>query len=426
MSGRGFERLRVACLTLFSVIGLAACGGSGGGGTITTPPPPGPPPPPPPAAGPTVTVQQVFTQIPGAEIASPVAMMQAPNDPNRWFVVRKNGAIRQFNNDPNVMTTSSFLDISALVDSGFFESGLLGLAFHPDWPTTPEVFVSYTATGPDPVARPLLSRISRFTSTDGGLTANAATEEVLLIVAQDDTNHNGGDLHFHPTDRYLYASFGDGGGTGDPLERGQNPSFLLGTIIRIDVDGNAPYEIPNDNPFAGNATCPGGISVPNTECPEIFAYGFRNPWRFSFDAQTGELWAGDVGQGSWEEVDRVVSGGNYGWDQREGAHCFEPATGCDTTLLDPVTEYENNGGASITGGYVYRGTALPELQGWYVFADFITGDFYAVEATSQPTVAPALIENLGFGPSAFAEGTDGELYILGFSGNAIYQIVDAP
>ena len=425
MSDSAFVRLRAGLLALFSVLTIAACGGGGGsGGTITTPPPgPPPPPPPPPVTAPTVTTQQVFTQLPGAEIASPLAMMQAPNDTNRWFVVRKTGEIRQFNNDPNVMTTSLFLDVSGLADANFFESGLLGMAFHPDWPTTPEAFVSYTETGPDPISQPLRSIISRFTSTDGGVTLNAATEEILLVVPQDDSNHNGGDLHFHPTDGYLYVSFGDGGGAGDPFERGQDPNTLLGTIIRIDVDGTAPYEIPNDNPFLGNPTCPVGAG--NAPCPEIFAYGFRNPWRFSFDSQTGELWTGDVGQGAWEEVDRVVSGGNYGWDEREGAHCFEPATGCDATLLDPVTEYENQGGASITGGYVYRGTALPELQGWYVFADFITGDFYAVEATSQPTVAPALIENLGFGPSAFAEDVDGEVYILNFNGNAIYQIVDA-
>lgn len=351
---------------------------------------------------------------------SSVALKQAPGDNTRWFVVQQSGVISQFNNDPNVNAATPFLDISANVDSGFFESGLLGLAFHPDWPATPNVFVSYTAPG-----APLLSRISRFTSLDGGATLTAATEELIVEFVQDDTNHNGGDLAFHPMDGYLYASFGDGGGGGDPFDRGEDPTNLMGTIIRIDVDGLTPYEIPNDNPFFGNQMCLNGFGIAN--CPEIFAYGFRNPWRISFDSQTGELWTGDVGQGAWEEVDLVVSGANYGWDIREGAHCHEPAAGCDpTSLTDPVTEYENLGGASITGGFVYRGTALPELQGWYVFADFITADFYAVEATSLPTVLPTLIETLGFSPSTFAQDNDGELYIVGYGGGTIHQIVDSP
>ena len=422
MTGRATTTMRAGFLALFSILGLAACGGSSSG-TITTPPPgpPPPPPPPPPVAAPSVTTSQVFTNLPS--IGTKVMMKQAPGDNSRWFVVRQNGEILQFNNDPLANATAPFLDISDRVDNGFSESGLLGLAFHPDWPLTPEAFVNYTATGS---AGPLTSRISRFTSLDNGLTLNAATEEILLTVEQDFGNHNGGDLHFNPMDagNYLYASFGDGGSGGDPNDRGQDPSNLLGTIIRIDVDGGMPYAIPADNPFAGNPMCASGVGT--ATCPEVFAYGFRNPWRFSFDSQTGDLWTGDVGQGDWEEVDLVVSGGNYGWRQREGAHCFNPSSGCDTTLLDPVAEYANTGGASVTGGYVYRGMALPELQGWYVFADFVTGDFYAVDATSQPTVSPELIENLGFSPATFAQDTDGELYIIGYSGNNIYQIVDAP
>ena len=418
MIGRAITCVRAGFVALVSTLGLAACGG--GGGTVTNPPPP-PPPPPPPVTAPSVTTSQVFTNLPA--IGTKVAMKQAPGDSSRWFVVRQNGEIVQFNNDPNVNSTLPFLDITDRVDNGFSESGLLGFAFDPDWPVVPEAYVHYTATGPS-TAEVLTSRISRFTSIDGGLTLEQASEEILLTVPQFAGNHNGGDLHFHPMDDYLFASFGDGGGGGDPQENGQNTSNLLSTIIRIDIDGGTPYNIPTDNPNFGNGMCTMGVGA--GACAEIFAYGFRNPWRFSFDRQTGDLWTGDVGQGSWEEVNRVVSGGNYGWDEREGAHCFEPASGCDTTLLDPVAEYPNMGGASVTGGYVYRGNQLPELQGWYVFADFVTGDLYAIEANSLPTATPLLIENLGFSPSTFAEDVDGEVYVIGYGGNAIYQIVDAP
>ncbi len=238
-------------------------------------------------------------------------------------------------------------------------------------------------------------------------------------------NHNGGNLAFGP-DGFLYASFGDGGSGGDPQDNAQNTSNLLGTIIRIDVDGASPYEIPTDNPNFGNGLCLQGFGA--LDCPEIYAWGLRNPWRFSFDSATGELWAGDVGQGTWEEVDRIERGRNYGWDDREGAHCFEPPSGCILNSVDPITEYGRALGASITGGYVYRGMAIADLVGWYVFADFISGRIFAVLADSQPTVAPTEIEDTGlqFSFSAFAEDSFGEIYLLHHSNGTVYQLVVAP
>ncbi len=392
---------------------LAACGG--GSDTVNLVPPPPPPPPP---VAPTATVQQVFTAL--QPFTQPVAMTQAPGDPTRWFVVEQSGVIQVFANDPNVTTPSEFLDISALVDDSFSESGLLGMAFHPNFPATPFVYVNYTASG-----APLTSRIARFQSVDGGLTLLPVPEEILLEILQPFGNHNGGDLHFGP-DGFLYASFGDGGSGGDPQNNAQNEANLLGTILRIDVDGVSPYEIPVDNPNAGNALCTQGFG--GAVCPEIYAWGLRNPWRFSFDSSTGELWAGDVGQGAWEEVDRIQLGGNYGWRVREGAHCFNPSSGCSTAFEDPITEYGRGLGASITGGYVYRGAAIANLVGWYVFADFISGRIFAVPDDSQPTVTPTVIDDTGlqFAFSAFAEDNNGEIYLLHYSNGTIYQLVVSP
>jgi glucose/arabinose dehydrogenase len=365
-------------------------------------------------------VQQVFSGL--ATFTQPVALKQAPADGSRWFVVEKPGVIRSFLNDPAVSTRTTFLDISARVDSSFSESGLLGLAFHPSWPGTPEIFVSYTVTGPGS-GFPLTSRISRFTSLDNGMTVDPASEEILLTLNQDNNNHNGGDIAFGPNG-LLFAGFGDGGGGGDPNENAQNTQNLLGTIIRIDVDGNAPYEIPLGNPFAGNSACTTGVG--GADCPEIFAWGLRNPWRFSFDSATGTLWAADVGQQAWEEVNRVALGQNYGWNDREGAHCFDPPSGCSTNSIDPITEYARALGQSITGGYVYRGSAIADLVGWYVFADYVTGRVFAVPESSQPTVAPNEIDDTSLLISAFAEDIDGELYLLSYTGGTIYRLIDAP
>ncbi|MEM7432715.1 MAG: PQQ-dependent sugar dehydrogenase [Pseudomonadota bacterium] len=398
-----------AILGLFSTLGLiiAGCGGGGGGGggggNLN---PPNPPPPPPSS---TVSTQQVFA---GVTLSAPVGMVQAPGDNTRWFAIEQTGVVVVFDNDDANATRDVFVNITGRVAAGG-EMGLLGIAFHPDFATNGEVFLSYTAPG-------MISTISRFTSFDGGLTLDPASEEIILTVPQDQGNHNGGGIAFGP-DGFLYIGFGDGGGGGDPLERAESTTNVLGAFLRIDIDIAVGYQIPPGNPFAGNALCVGGFGSGN--CPEIFAWGFRNPWRWSFDMQTGQLWVGDVGQGSWEEVDRVDVGENYGWDIREGAHCHEPSTGCSTNgLTDPVTEYPNGADISITGGYVYRGTAVPDQVGNFIFGDFGSGRVWSVAADAPIGTDPTEIADTNFSISSFAQDADGEVYIVDIGGS-VHQIV---
>lgn len=397
---------------LFVVVAVTGCGGSSGGGGSVAPPAGGPPPP----SVPSIALEQVFTQLP---LAQPIVMKQAPGDATRWFVAERLGRVRVFANDPNVSTSDVFLDISSVVDASG-EGGLLGFAFHPDFPQTPEVFVNYTRTG---ASTPLVSYVSRFYSADNGLTVDAGTEEILLTLAQEQSNHNGGDVHFGP-DGNLYVSFGDSGGGGDPRGYGQATNILHGSILRLNIDGNAPYETPVGNPFAGNGLCLQGVG--SAACPEIFAWGFRNPWRFSFDWVTGKLWVGDVGQGDWEEIDVVEAGLNYGWNVREGAHCYPPSATCNAAgLTDPVTEYGRSLGGSVTGGYVYRGSAVPDLLGWYVFADWSSGRVMAIPEDSAPGVAPDVLLESGISIVTFGVGVDGELYVVDLVGT-IHEVQSAP
>jgi glucose/arabinose dehydrogenase len=302
----------------------------------------------------------------------------------------------------------------------FSESGLLGMAFHPNFPATPFVYVNYTVTGSG-VGNLLTSRISRFQTLDGGLTLSPDSEQFVLEIPQPFVNHNGGNLAFGP-DGFLYAAFGDGGSAGDPQDNAQNDHNLLGTIIRIDIDSATPYAIPPTNFNEGNAVCTQGFGA--APCPEIFAWGLRNPWKFSFDRVGGELWAGDVGQDSWEEIDLVISGANYGWRQREGAHCFDPASGCADIFSDPVAEYPRSVGQSVTGGYVYRGSAITDLVGWYVFGDFQTGRLLGFLATSQPVVTPIEFDDTPLFISTFAEDIAGELYLMDYVTGTIFQIIE--
>jgi glucose/arabinose dehydrogenase len=368
---------------------------------------------------PQVQLQQVFAGLTPA-LAAPVSLQQAPGDATRWFIVEQAGTIRAFANDDGATATLSFLDITGRVRFGG-ERGLLGMAFHPDFPNTPEVFVSYTRQ-PDGT-----SLVSRFTSTDGGQTLDPSSEQVILSMPQDFANHNGGNIVFGP-DGHLYIGFGDGGDGGDPLERAQDNTNLLGTMVRIDIDGGSPYAIPAAepaNPFAVNQICPQGFSVGGEECPEIFAWGLRNPWRFSFDRQTGSLWAGDVGQNAWEEIDIVTTGGDYGWDDKEGSSCYEPASGCIDDSIDPVTEYGRDLGASVTGGYVYRGSGVPDLAGWYVFGDFVSGRLFAIPADSETGTLPEVLQETGLAIAAFGESVDGELFVVNYGGS-VHQIISAP
>lgn len=351
---------------------------------------------------------------------APVAMMQAPGDTNRWFVIEQQGIVRVFPNMANVTNNdvSVFIDIRTRVLSGG-EQGLLGMAFHPNFGNGNfEVFLSYTRNNGG-----LESAITRFRSNDNGLTLDATMEDIILTIPQEFNNHNGGQITFGP-DGFLYAGWGDGGSGGDPNDHAQNTNNLLGTITRINVNGGTPYAIPAGNPFAANSanTCPQGFG--GGDCPEIYAYGFRNPWRWSFDRLNDDLWVGDVGQNQWEEVDRVVVGANYGWRCREGAHDFN-TVGCGGGLIDPITEYDHSLGQSITGGYVYRGTAIPELQGFYVYGDFVQGRIWAIPATSQQGAVGLELLDTAFGISSFAEDHDGELYVIDYAGG-VHQIVDVP
>lgn len=359
-----------------------------------------------------VELEEAFPDLPN--LTRPVAMRQPPGDTSRWYVVEQPGVVRAFDNDADASSFTEVIDIEGRVDDDPNEAGLLGLAFHPDFASNGHVYLSYTAPG-----NALVSHVSRFTSNDGGATLDPGSEDDVLVVNQDFGNHNGGHIAFGPDDN-LFIGLGDGGSGGDPNGRAQDTTNLLGAMLRIDVDGGDPYGIPSDNEWADNALCPADHSS-DANCPEIYAWGLRNPWRWSFDSATQELWVGDVGQGEWEEIDVVELGGNYGWDCREGAHAYTgPPDGSDAAcpapenLIDPVHEYDHSNGVSITGGYVYRGDAIPALEGRYVFADFATSTIWALEADGQGGYTREQIAQSPQGVSSFAEGPDGELYVLGW------------
>ena len=356
------------------------------------------------------TTPNAFPNLP--VFSSPVGLLQAPGDDSRWFAIEQAGRVRTFANQSNVGAATDFIDIRGRVAAGG-ELGLLGMAFDPNFATNRRVFLSYT-TG----ASPRVSRVSRFTSADNGATLDPNSELVLLTVNQPEDNHNGGNIVFGP-DGYLYLGLGDGGGGGDnhgSIGNGQRLSTLLGKILRIDVGATTPYAIPISNPFASNPRCPAdGSGTQN--CPEIFAWGFRNPWRFSFDRDTGDLWVADVGQSMWEEVDRVELAGNYGWRCREGAHDYNTANCNGGGFIDPVAEYDHSLGVSITGGYVYRGTRFAPLQSRYIFGDFGSGRIWAwiAEQVTQPR-QPTLLADTNLAISSFGEANDGELYVVNYGG----------
>jgi uncharacterized repeat protein (TIGR03806 family) len=361
-----------------------------------------------PASNSAIELERAFANL---SFSKPVWMEQPPGDGSRWYVISQNGTIETFANDPQVAAAQTALsfDDGRVVGGG--ERGLLGMAFHPDWPATAELFISYTTS----VGGQLTSRISKVSARDDGVTFEASTEQVIFEVDQPAGNHNGGQIGFGP-DGYLYISFGDGGGGGDTYGNGQNKDTVLGALLRIDVLGaEQPYAIPPDNPFADG----GGA-------PEIYAWGLRNVWRFSWDRQTGQLWAGDVGQNAWEEIDRVELGGNYGWPAKEGTHCFD-VDPCEAgPWIDPVVEYahqDNN--RSVTGGYVYRGDDIPALKGHYIFADYASGRIWQVVSdpeTGEPAIE--LMLETGMSISSFAEDNDGELYVVGYAGQ-LYRVVDS-
>jgi len=324
-----------------------------------------------------VSTERAF---PNVDFVRPIVVTHAGDGSNRVFVAEQEGIIKVLKNDQDAEEASVFLDIDARCKyaDNQNEEGLLGFAFHPKFKENGEFFVYYTSTEVD-----LLSIVSRFrVSKDNSNTADAASEEEILRIPQPYWNHNGGTLEFGP-DGFLYIGLGDGGSANDPHGNGQNLTTLLGKVLRIDIDHKADgmnYAIPKDNPFIGKQVPvgPRGAMVPARG--EIYATGVRNIWRMSFDRKTGTLWAGDVGQNLWEEINLIKSGGNYGWNIREAKHWFRP-DGNDTDrkdLIEPILEYHHDIGKSITGGTVYRGARVPELVGKYLYADYVSGRLWAL------------------------------------------------
>jgi glucose/arabinose dehydrogenase len=346
--------------------------------------------------------------------AEPLAIVDAGDGSERLFVVEKGGTIRIIQ-DGEVVETP-FLDITDRVGSGGYEQGLLGLAFAPDYAESGLFYVNYTDLSGN-------TMVSRFTVSEDANIADPASEEAILRQAQPYPNHNGGHLAFGP-DNYLYIGLGDGGSGGDPQGNGQRLDTWLGKILRIEVNPEfvpegQPYGIPDDNPYVDQ----------EGSLPEIWAHGLRNPWRFSFDRETGDLWIADVGQNQIEEINLAAGnppGLNYGWNPTEGTQCYLEAD-CDTSGFTlPAMEYTHDeGGCSVTGGYVYRGEEMPDLQGDFVFADFCSGFLWTGSSDDGATWTMSTPIETGLGISAFGEDADGNLYFADLSGGGVYLLVPA-
>ena len=352
------------------------------------------------------TIQEAF---PNLSFVNPVDLQYAPDGTDRIFIVEQSGIIKVFENNGNTTEVKTFLDITDRVTSGG-ETGLLGLAFHPDFASNGYFYVDYTTPNP------LRTHVSRFQVTSDPDSADNSSELVLLEIAQPFSNHNGGRVSFGP-DGYLYVGMGDGGSGGDPNDNAQNRSVLLGKILRIDVDnpsGGLNYGIPPTNPFVGNT---------QGWREEIYSYGMRNPWRFSFDPVTSKLWCGDVGQNAWEEIDTITSGGNYGWRCYEGNHEYNMAGCTGTDYLFPIWEYSHSYGCSITGGFVYRGNRRPELTGTYIYGDYCSRSVWSLDY-SGVNLSNDLIGTAPASILSFGIDMNNELYICCSNGK-IYQYQSA-
>ena len=345
-------------------------------------------------------------------LSKPVYATSAHDGSRRIFIVEQTGKIKIYR-DGHVRSTP-FLSLSRSVSHGS-EQGLLGLAFHPKFTTNRKLYVNFTNTAGDTVIREYkVSRTHRNV-------VSTATERRILRIGQPFANHNGGHLAFGP-DGYLYIGMGDGGGGGDPNGNAQNINVLLGKMLRIGVNSTSPgleYRIVGSNPYVG-------ISGRD----EIWQIGLRNPWRYSFDRGTHNLWIGDVGQGSWEEIDRAAEtgagpgpGANWGWNVMEGTHCYAPSSGCDTSgKALPVLEYDHsNGRCAVTGGYVYRGSAIPTLRGGYVFGDFCSGEIWVVDANASSPAAKVGLLDTNLLISSFGEIGNNELVVTDLNGR-LYRI----
>jgi glucose/arabinose dehydrogenase len=350
-------------------------------------------------------------------LSSPLDMQIADDNSGRLFVVEQGGRVRIISN--GALIPGNFLDISSKVSPEGGELGLLGIAFHPDFAHDPRLYVNYTRTL---ATDSYESVIAEYQVSAGDPNQADPTERVLLTVMQPHarSNHKAGQLAFG-TDRFLYFGLGDGGGGGDPDGNGQNPNTYLGKLLRIDVDGtgtSTPYAIPAGNMFPNGV---GGL-------PEIYALGFRNPWRFSFDQPTGRLFMADVGQSNWEEIDLVdapaTQGGNFGWNVMEGSHCYPSGNTCDMTgKVLPIAEYDHsNENSAVIGGFVYHGTAVSGLSGMYVFGD-LSGKIWGLKQNADDSWTRSDLTSGSFQLAAFGQDASGELYIVDFSGS-ISKIVN--
>jgi glucose/arabinose dehydrogenase len=343
-------------------------------------------------------------------VSTPVSITHAGDGSGRLFIVLQEGRI--LIHDGAQVLPAPFIDLSSKVSScagGCGERGLLGLAFHPDYAANGRFFVHYTS-------RAGHSLIARYQVSADPNIANPRSGRTILRVAQPFANHNGGQLQFGP-DGYLYIGLGDGGSAGDPGNRAQNRKNLLGKLLRVDVNGATRYTIPQDNPFVGIR----GVRR------EVWALGLRNPWRFSFDRLTGDLYIADVGQSNWEEVNfqpaGSLGGENYGWRLMEGNHCFNPAANCDDgSLVSPIVEYDHTVGCSVTGGYVYRGGAVPGLSGTYLYGDFCTGVIWGARLDPVAGWTSTVLEDTAFLISTFGEDQNGELYVADYGAGRILRI----
>jgi glucose/arabinose dehydrogenase len=375
---------------LLLLLPLTACGN--GSSTPPPPPPPGP------------SNLSLTTVVTG--LNSPVDL-QLPNDNSgRLFVVEQAGTIRIIDN--GALLPASFLDIQSKVTSGG-EMGLLGLAFHPSYSQNGRFFVNYDRT----VAGQIQTVITEYLASVGDPNlADPTSERILLTVDQPFENHKGGQLAFGP-DGFLYISLGDGGSGGDPFGNGQSLQTLLGKMLRIDVDNLDPgleYAIPPDNPFVGNPSARG----------EIWAYGLRNPWRFSFERGATRLFCADVGQDAYEEVDLLQQGGNFGWNIMEGMHCFNPSSGCNMSgLILPIAEYSHSEGEAVIGGYVYKGSAIPSLTGIYILGDYISGKIWGLTEGPPGTWTRNELLSTGRSISSFGQDAAGEVYVVDYSGSVL-------
>jgi glucose/arabinose dehydrogenase len=366
--------------------------------------------------GPSAPTSSTIRLVKVADVAKPVLVTSPADGTDRQFIVSKAGRIRVIEN--GTLLSASFLDISRSVSTGS-EQGLLGLAFHPSYSTNRKFYVNYTDTNGNTVIREYKASSSNRNVVESG------SGRTILRINQPYSNHNGGMLAFG-RDGYLYIGTGDGGSAGDPGNRAQSIDSLLGKMLRININGTTStraYRIPSSNPYVGR-----------TGRDEIWQRGLRNPWRFSFDRSSGSLWIGDVGQNRYEEVDRAIrttsgpgKGVNWGWRVMEGRHCYKPSRGCNTSgKTKPLVEYSHssNGRCAVTGGYVYRGSAIPALKGWYVYGDYCSGEVWAVAAGASSPATPVRLLGAGSGRliSGFGEDASGRLYLCDLNG-AVYRIV---